>query len=58
MILERPHMISIPALGASPVAFTDAQGQSARIPLSHKVYFDSRGINASNWPAYYSYKNE
>jgi hypothetical protein len=49
-------MVNIPALGGSPVAFTDANGNQREIPLS-QLYFDSKGINASNWPPYYSYKS-
>jgi hypothetical protein len=48
-------MVNIPALGGSPVAFTDADGNQREIPLS-QLYFDDHGINASNWPPYYSYK--
>jgi hypothetical protein len=48
-------MVNIPALGGSPVAFTDVHGNQREIPLS-QLYFDSHGINASNWSPYYSYK--
>lgn len=48
-------MINIPALGASPVAFTDANGNQREIPLS-QLFFDSNGIHATNWPPYYAYK--
>jgi hypothetical protein len=49
-------MVNIPALGGSPVAFTDVNGNQREIPLS-LLYFDDHGvINASNWPPYYSYK--
>jgi hypothetical protein len=48
-------MVNIPALGGSPVAFTDGNGNQREIPLSH-LYFDSHGINAASWPPYYSYK--
>ena len=50
-----PHMVNIPALGGSPVAFTDINGNQREIPLS-QLYFDTHGINATNWPPYYSYK--
>jgi hypothetical protein len=49
-------MINIPVLGASPVAFTDANGNQREIPLS-QLFFDSNGINATNWPPYYTYKS-
>jgi hypothetical protein len=48
-------MVNIPALGGSPVAFTDINGNQREIPLS-QLYFDTHGINATNWPPYYSYK--
>jgi hypothetical protein len=48
-------MVNIPALGGSPVAFTDDSGNQREIPLT-QLYFDSDGINASHWPPYYSYK--
>ena len=48
-------MVNIPALGGSPVAFIDVNGNQREIPLS-QLYFDSHGINATNWPPYYSYK--
>jgi hypothetical protein len=49
-------MVNIPALGGSPVAFTDVNGNQREIPLS-QLYFDSHGINATNWPPYYSNKS-
>jgi hypothetical protein len=49
-------MVNIPALGASPVAFTDANGNQREIPLS-QLYFDSNGINASKWPLYSTYQS-
>src|SRR5882672_12185957 len=49
---REPHMVNIPALGGSPVAFTDVNGNQREIPLS-QLFFDSHGINASNWPPYY-----
>jgi hypothetical protein len=49
-------MVNIPALGGSPVAFTDVNGNQREIPLS-QLYFDSHGINATNWPPYYIYKS-
>ena len=42
-------MVNVPALGGSPVAFTDVNGNQREIPLS-QVHFDNNGINATNWP--------
>jgi hypothetical protein len=49
------RMVSIPALGGSPVAFTDTNGNQREIPLS-QLFFDSDGIKATNWPPYFTYK--
>ncbi|MEO8714662.1 MAG: hypothetical protein ABI369_06590 [Acetobacteraceae bacterium] len=49
-------MVNIPALGGSPVAFTDTNGNQREIPLS-QLFFDSNGINATNWASYYVYKS-
>jgi hypothetical protein len=48
-------MVDVPALGGSPVAFTDVNGNQREIPLS-QLHFDNNGINATNWPLYFSYK--
>src|SRR5258708_2478566 len=48
-------MVNIPVLGGSPVAFADADGNQREIPLS-QLYFDSNGINATNWKPYLTYR--
>lgn len=49
-------MVTIPALGGSPVAFTDTNGSQREIPLS-QLYFDDNGINATKWGPYETYKS-
>jgi hypothetical protein len=48
-------MVNIPVLGGSPVAFTDTTGNQHEIPLS-QLFIDENGINATNWPPYYTYR--
>jgi hypothetical protein len=48
-------MTNTPALGGSPVAFTDDNGSQREIPLT-QLFFDDNGINASNWAPYATYK--
>jgi hypothetical protein len=51
------QMVNIPALGGSPVAFTDDNGNQREIPLS-QLYFDSNGnINATGWKPYSTYQS-
>src|SRR5690349_5991037 len=45
-----------PALGGSPVAFTDNNGAQREIPLT-QLYFDDKGIQAGNWPSYAAYRS-
>lgn len=49
-------MVKTPALGGSPVAFTDSNGNQREIPLA-LLFFDQHGINATHWPGYYSYQS-
>jgi hypothetical protein len=48
-------MANIPALGGSPVAFVDSDGNQREIPLS-QLFFDNNGINPINWRPYSTYK--